>query len=44
MGIDHGGPHVAVAEQFLHGADVVAVFEEVGGEAVAIMPFPALSP
>ncbi len=35
VGVDHGGGHVAVAEQFLHGADVIAGFEQVGGEAVA---------
>ncbi len=23
MGIDHGGAHVAVSEEFLHGADVI---------------------
>ena len=26
VGVDHGRAHVAVAEQFLDGADVVAVF------------------
>ncbi len=35
MGVDHGGFDVAVAQEFLDGADVVAGFEEVGGEAVA---------
>ena len=35
VGVDHGGRHVAVPEQLLDGADVVAGFEEVGGEAVA---------
>ncbi len=34
MGVDHGGVDVAVAEQFLDGAYVVAVFEEVGGEGM----------
>jgi hypothetical protein len=29
---------VAVAEEFLDGSDVVAVVEEVGGEAVAFIP------
>ena len=32
--VDHGGGHVTVAEQLLDGADVVAVFEQVGGERV----------
>ena len=35
MGVDHGGRDVAVAEELLDGADVVAGFEEVGREAVA---------
>jgi hypothetical protein len=35
VGVDHGGAHVGVAEQFLDCADIVAVFEEVGGERVA---------
>ena len=35
MGVDHGGGDVAVAEELLDGADVVAAFEEVGGEGVA---------
>jgi hypothetical protein len=30
--IDHRGTNVAVAEEFLDGADVGAVFEQVGGE------------
>ena len=33
--VDHRGLHVRVAEQLLHGADVVAVFEQVRREAVA---------
>lgn len=33
--IDHGGLHVAMAEQVLHCANVVAVFQQVGGEGVA---------
>ena len=35
VGVDHGGGDVLVAEQLLDGADVVAVLEQVGGEAVA---------
>ena len=35
MGVDHGGGNIAVAEELLDGAYVVARFEEVGGEAMA---------
>ena len=35
VGVDHGRLDVAVAEEFLDGADVVSVLEEVGGEGVA---------
>jgi len=35
VGVDHGGLDVFVAEQFLDRANVIAVFEEVGGEGVA---------
>jgi hypothetical protein len=35
VGVDHGGADIGVAEEFLDGADVVAVLEEVGGEGVA---------
>jgi hypothetical protein len=35
VGVDHGGADVAVAEELLDGADVVAAFEEMGGEGVA---------
>ena len=35
VGVDHGGGDVAVAEEFLDGADVVAGLKEVGREAVA---------
>jgi hypothetical protein len=34
VGVDHGGADVGMAEEFLDGADIVAGFEEVGGEAV----------
>jgi len=34
MGVDHGGFDVFVSEEFLNGANVVAVLEEVGGEGV----------
>jgi hypothetical protein len=35
VGIDLSGGDVGVAEEFLDGADIVAGFEEVGGEGVA---------
>ena len=35
MGVNHGGGHIAVAQQLLHGADVGARLQQVGGEAVA---------
>lgn len=35
VGVDHGGAHVLVAEEFLHRTDVVAVFQEMGSEGVA---------
>ena len=35
VGVDLGGLDVFVTQQFLDGADVVASFQEVGGEAVA---------
>ena len=35
VGVDQGGFDVAMTEEFLDGADVVAVLEEVGGEGVA---------
>ena len=36
LGVDHGGADVFVAEEFLDGADVVAGFEEMGGERVTV--------
>ena len=35
MGVDHRRPDIRVAEELLDGADVVAGFEEMGGEGVA---------
>ena len=34
MGVDHGGTHVFVAEQFLDGANVVAGFEQMSGKGI----------
>ncbi len=35
MGVNHGGGDVTMAEQFLNGANIVAAFEKMGGEAMA---------
>ncbi len=35
VGVDHGGSHIRVAQQFLHGADVRAALQQSGGEGVA---------
>ena len=35
VGVDFGGLELGVAKEFLHGAEVGAVVEQVGGEAVA---------
>jgi len=32
MGIDHRGFDIFVAQQLLHRADIVAIFEQVGGK------------
>ncbi len=34
VGVDHSGFDVFVPKQFLHGADVVAIFEQGGGEGM----------
>ena len=34
MGIDHGGLHVLMSEQFLHGPNIVAGFQQLCGERV----------
>ena len=35
VGVNHGGLQIDVAEQVLNGADVVAVFKQMGSEAMA---------
>lgn len=35
IGIDHCGPHVLMAEQFLDTSYVVSVLQEMGGETVS---------
>jgi hypothetical protein len=37
VSIDHGGSHVTVTEEFLHGSNVVPVFQQVGCERVTTM-------
>ena len=34
MRIDHGRAYIRLTEELLHGADVIAIFKQVGGEAV----------
>jgi hypothetical protein len=34
VGVDHGRAHVLVPQKFLHGADIVAVLQEVGSEGM----------
>jgi hypothetical protein len=35
MGVNHGGAHIAVAQQLLHGANIGACLQQVRGKAVA---------
>jgi hypothetical protein len=35
VGIDHGGANILVAEQFLDGADIIAILQKMGGERVS---------
>ena len=32
--VDHGGIDILVTEQFLHGADIVAILEKLGGKSM----------
>jgi len=34
VSVDHGGLDISVAQQFLDGADIIAIFQQVGSEAV----------
>src|SRR5512139_1445323 len=34
MGVDHGGLHIAMAQKFLHGADVIACLQQLRGKAM----------
>ena len=35
VGVDHRRAHVTVAQQFLHSADVIASFQQMGGERMS---------
>ena len=35
MGIDHGGTNILVSQEFLNGANVIAIFQQVGGKRMA---------
>ena len=35
VGVDHGCLNILVTEEFLNRSDIVAIFEQVGGEGVA---------
>lgn len=35
MGVDHSRAHIGVPEQLLHGADVIAILEQMGRERMA---------
>ena len=35
MGVNHSGTNVFVTEEFLHGANIISRFEEVGGKRMA---------
>lgn len=36
--VDHRGPDVLMAQELLHGPNVVPIFQQVRGEAVTLMP------
>jgi hypothetical protein len=38
VGVDHGRGNVAMTEELLHGADVMAAPEQMRGEGMALMP------
>jgi hypothetical protein len=38
MRVDHGRLHIVMTEQFLDDAEVIAVFQKMGGKAVTLMP------
>ena len=42
MGVDHGCFDILVTEQFLDGADIVAILQEVGGEIPDMSLFMAM--
>jgi len=38
VGVNHRSRHLPMPEQFLNGPDVVAIFQKMRGEAMALMP------
>ena len=42
VGVNHGGPYIAVPQELLDRSDVVVGLKQVTGEAVANMPSPKL--
>ena len=40
MGVDHGGPDVLVAQQFLNGAEVLVLLQQVGVGDLASLQLP----
>jgi hypothetical protein len=35
MGVDHGGTDVFMAQELLNGANIVAIFQQMGSKAMA---------
>jgi len=38
MGINHGGVHILVPQEFLDGPDIVPAFEQMGRKRMPVMP------
>ena len=36
MRVDHRGPNIVMTQELLHGSDVIPVFQQMGGERVAV--------
>jgi hypothetical protein len=43
MRIDHGSAHIFMPQEFLHGTDVVAIFQQMRREAMTLMSLATLS-
>jgi hypothetical protein len=44
MRLDHGGADALVAQEFLNGANIIAIFQQMGREAMPLMLLTALAP